>query len=437
MKSLLLRLYLPVPLKLAALGVGAVALWTGLIVAASGLRTHANRQEFAMKIGRQVATQAEGLLLAARSRAEKDPLGWAVLQLSQGVEPRVIRVQKADLELLSSRTELGRFSEKGTEYDYLKKIGPEDRGGAIRVTIESPFEGFLGTRAKWMSDLAILLFFIGSGALGYTLWALHESRKRMEGFEDALLASPSALEPEVRVEIREVIKEVIREVPVPQELPPISLEEKFAWGVRPDALWVWSLEVTTGLRELGLATRDVLRGASEMMTASGAIRNGFDTALERLQKSLKAARLERSQLQALSRAATKAEGLSMNVALAALRLSHGKVMSPADLLEQRESLRRDAEALLSALQNMRERSEERLRAAETFTTELEPCLSDLESCIRSQDPVFQRYQSLEEPTRLASEHLIAQARLLKKIPTPEKIPVEVEDLEMQSESQSA
>jgi hypothetical protein len=76
---------------------------------------------------------------------------------------------------------------------------------------------------------------------------------------------------------------------------------------------------------------------------------------------------------------------------------------------------------MNALQTMRDRVEARMQFMQAREEKLEPCASDLETCIRAQDPLFARVRSIEEPTRAASERLIQQARLLKKMPAPEKI----------------
>ncbi len=116
----------------------------------------------------------------------------------------------------------------------------------------------------------------------------------------------------------------------------------------------------------------------------------------------------------------------MNVALAALRLSQSKSMTAAEVLQQRETLRRDAEVLISALHSIRERMDARIASTQQIEESLEPCVSDLESCVRSQDPVFEKVRNLDEPTRHASERLIQQARLLKKMPEAEKLPAQVD-----------
>src|SRR5277367_2269742 len=45
---------------------------------------------------RQVASQLEALSLYSREKGEKDPVGWAVSELTQGGEPRVMRLFKIE-----------------------------------------------------------------------------------------------------------------------------------------------------------------------------------------------------------------------------------------------------------------------------------------------------------------------------------------------------
>jgi hypothetical protein len=383
------------PTQIAAIGVALIALWTGLVVAYSTLRTETWREENALKIGRQIATQAEGLLLSARLRGEKDPLGWTILQMSQGVEPRVIRVSRADPEVLGSRLEFWGFAEKGDELEYLKRIGTDEKAGVVRVSILAPPLGFLGAFSRPMSDLLVLLFFAGHLTVAYLAWKTRFQIREVE---------------------HEVIREVIREVPA----EPAPEKPKAAIGISTESLKVWSAEATANLRDLGQSLRGLLNVTRDVSLTSAAARESVVTLNRRLHDSLRGVAVDQKESRALISASIKAEALAMNVVLGALRLSQGGQV--ADVLEARERIRRDAEVLVTAIQAMREKAEGRAQSSVALRELLEPCTVESDLALRSFDPLADLIQALDEPTRSSSERLIQQARLLRGTPGPESLP---------------
>ncbi len=346
----------------------------------------------------------------------------------------MIRITRVDSEALGSRPESWGFTPQDDEFEYLRRIGPGDQGGAIRMTVQSPEVGFLGAFSRPVSDLGVLGFFLGHLGLAYFAWRYRERERELAAAGSGHWEEPENSAPP-RIEIREVIKEVevIREVQAPT--PPSKPQA--AWGVSPDAMEVWSLEATSNLRELGHSMRDVLRGARDITLAAAATRESLDSSAGRLQETLKLVSVDGREAKALGNAAIKAEALALNVVLSALRLSEKASAVDERVLEARERLRRDAEVLVAAIQTMRTKAEGREESARRIEEFLRPCSGYIDLAVRAQDPVFELSRAMEEPTRAAGERLIQQARLLKKTPAPESIPAhEVESAdEVESKSE--
>ena len=400
------------PLKVAAIGVLAALVWTALVLLFTTVRATNWREENALRLSRQVATQAEGLMLSSRMKGEKDPLAWTILQLSQGVEPRVIRISRTDPEELGSRSENWSLSDDHTRLMYIKKIGSDEKSGAVLIEVDAPAPGFLGAFSKPASDLLVVVFFSVHLLIGYLAWRARQ----------ALHASEPVVE--IREVEKEVIREVIREVPVevPAALPVVAALEApaTAVGISPSALESWSQQATTGLRELGQAVKSVLRVTRDISLSSAGARESVVALNHRLHDSLRDIELDRREARALVSASIKAEALAMNVVLAALRISQGNPVS--DPVEARERLRRDAEVLVSAIQTMREKAEGRERLALALRERIEPCTVDSDLALRSFDPMAGLLSELEAPSKASGEKLIEQARLLKGTPAPELLP---------------
>ena len=398
------------PLKVAAIGVLAALVWTGVVLLFTTVRTTQWREENALRISRQVATQAEGLMLSSRMKGEKDPLAWTILQLSQGVEPRVIRISRTDPEELGSRSEHWSLSDDRARLMYMKRIGSDEKSGVVQIEVDAPAPGFLGAFSKPASDLLVVVFFAVHLLIGYLAWRTRQ------------IAQASEPVVEIREVEKEVIREVIREVPVEVPAPAAVAPEspKSALGISPTALESWSQQATTGLRELGQAVKSVLGVTRDIGLASAGARESVVALNRRLHESLRDIELERRESRALVSASIKAEALAMNVVLAALRISQG---NPAgDPMEARDRLRRDAEVLVSAIQTMREKAEGRERLALALRERIEPCTVDSDLALRSFDPMAGLLSELETPSKTSGEKLIEQARLIKGTPAPELLP---------------
>jgi hypothetical protein len=133
----------------------AVALTTVVAQIDAAFRQE-SRGTVAERLARQVAEQTEALRLTGREAAMQDPLAWAVRQLSQGVEPRVVLIAKskgAPLELTLTPQE----DRASGRYEFSKSFEPASSEG-VRIQLDLGYAGFLGSPGKLRQDLSYLLF---------------------------------------------------------------------------------------------------------------------------------------------------------------------------------------------------------------------------------------------------------------------------------------
>lgn len=129
-------------------------LTVGLRATDSWLAERGSRQ-YGTLIARQLASAAEGLVLAAQQKNIPEPAAWAITYLAQGVEPRLIQISKergGSEELNTSRAGV---------VDYRKPftLTGKDAGAGIRIIVTLPPSGFLGTTSDLKRDAATLAVF--------------------------------------------------------------------------------------------------------------------------------------------------------------------------------------------------------------------------------------------------------------------------------------
>jgi hypothetical protein len=107
---------------------------------------------------RQVTSQLDTLALQAREKGQSDPLGWAVSLLTQGPEPRVMRLFKLESGASMQSEENFAFDRTTGVFDYSKILQPE-KGRGVRIQVQLGYMGFLGARSRASSDILLLGFF--------------------------------------------------------------------------------------------------------------------------------------------------------------------------------------------------------------------------------------------------------------------------------------
>ena len=123
--------------------------------------------DYGLVLGRQVASQAEGLALAAAQKNMPKPLDWALFHLAQGVEPRYLQISRQGSTLSD-----GVSTSKEGVIEVRKSIsipGKDERSG-VRVTVTLPPARFLGTTSNLARDAATLVLFLAiAGIAGMIL----------------------------------------------------------------------------------------------------------------------------------------------------------------------------------------------------------------------------------------------------------------------------
>lgn len=171
-----------------ALIAGAAA--TVLLYVADSWRQGSSDHDWASRLAHQVLSQAEAFLLTARSESvdgKVPPLDPVIRNLTQGVDPRVVKVQK----VRGTYTSLPSIVSGGSDglYELTKILSQEGEG--IRVTIQIPKTGFLGTRNLFFRDLAVLFFFVLFSAAAYAVCIEVRQAKQREVAAPAPVAQVS------------------------------------------------------------------------------------------------------------------------------------------------------------------------------------------------------------------------------------------------------
>ncbi len=118
-----------------------------------------SQTERGLQLARQVAMQIDALALHAREKQIQDPLGWAVTFLTQGAEPRVLKVFKFEGSPGMETVETQAFDRATGVFDYSKLLQPET-GRGVRIQVQAPYSGFLGARTRANNDLLLAIFFL-------------------------------------------------------------------------------------------------------------------------------------------------------------------------------------------------------------------------------------------------------------------------------------
>lgn len=110
--------------------------------------------ELGLRLAQQITKQAEGLYLHARTRQERDPLGWAVSFLALGTEQKSIQVTALRDSASSQLPARHSFNPQTGVLDYVSFVHPQS-GHGVRVVLKLEYPGFLGMGTKARSDLAL------------------------------------------------------------------------------------------------------------------------------------------------------------------------------------------------------------------------------------------------------------------------------------------
>jgi hypothetical protein len=314
-------------------------------------RQHVHDTAAGLKWARQVASQAEGMLFTARSRGEQDPLGWVIDYLSQGAEPRAIRVSK--VEELSGQPETYSLDRSTQILDYVRILSPEN-GTGIRVKLQMPYTGFLGARTAVWNDFAAVAFF--GVTLALILGATRRGHRRGSD-----------------VRMRKLVV-------------------------------AWLKEAKTLLTQLGINIRELVREAQNLAVAAGKSRNAMSELRNRIHGQMREIHETRESLKEATRTAVQAEVATLNLVLEASRMGeHGKRMAGL------------AEELHKHVQKLRKVNggcEEMMGKVEV---QMEPWATDADIAYHSYDDVFRATQGMDGHIKNTTASILDQARMIQSL----------------------
>lgn len=343
-----------------------------------GVRSEVHETNAALRWARQIVTQAEGMSLAARERGEKDPLGFAVDYLSQGAEPRMVRMTRVTPETAPDKSEVYQLNRMAGVFDYTRLFEHTD-GDGIHLQIEVGFSGFLGTRTKINSDLALAIFFIGSFfVLLSTVTLIFRALSGKTTEEAALekeLASPTLEESLAAARSRATAA---------------SEEDAKETRLRISVLG-WAKESKTSLTTLGTNIRDLIRQAQVMSAASKG-----------------------------SRETTGALRDKLHAGLTEVHSARGSLKDTLALVEEAEAIfhnpmtEESAEQLHSLILRMQEAFQAGERAVHQLEVSIEPWTTDADMAYAAHDGVTQATVEMAAQIQKTKEQMVSHVKLLQE-----------------------
>lgn len=131
-------------------------------------RTEAYVRLTAGGISRQLCSQLETFALHLKNRGESEPLEKAAQLLGRGLEPRFFRLNLVDLGKFGSIRDSFEYDRTTGWLTYIKMVAPEiELGVEIKLLVGNI--GFLGSRSQLTSDLMIILVFLATNFLIFSL----------------------------------------------------------------------------------------------------------------------------------------------------------------------------------------------------------------------------------------------------------------------------
>ncbi len=117
--------------------------------------TERSQLELADRYMKQVSSQVELFVLKAREEKRRDPIGQAVAFFSQGVEPRVLKIEK--ITLAEAPADAPQANADGT-FELTRLIHPDD-GAGIKILLALNERRFLGAHSRFASDFSVAVVF--------------------------------------------------------------------------------------------------------------------------------------------------------------------------------------------------------------------------------------------------------------------------------------
>jgi|GEM_PF-6156692 len=328
----------------------------GICVAARTLDTEARAarmQADSYRWARQIATQAEGLMLSARLDKQKDPLAWAVNFLAQGEEPRVMRISRSQFPDLQG-LERSRFDPRSGMFEFVRILDSDSQAG-VQIKIENRPVGFLGVPSLFTSDLLTLLLF---GMTFLSAVAL-SARLPYFGRDDAALK----------------VAEAFRE-----------------------RVLIWVGDARQVLVTLGTRVRNLIREAQKLAESSALSRDLVHQIREKTHSGIRGANHARKELDELDYLCRLIEVLALNLRI---QMERGSASREASVTGE------ELHIAIKKLKAQTRLSRERVIAIER---ELEPISADADQAVEAFEAVAASVEALDGCINQTKESLLRQAR---------------------------
>ncbi len=363
--------------------VGAViaVLLSALVMALWRSAVARNDATGSLKWARQIAAQAEGMAFSARARGDADPIGQAVAALSQGGEPRAMRVWKVTGLSSSERESFSLHQGEGV-FEYVKLLTLEN-GTGVRVRIQVERRGIFGLPAGGASDLATFILF------GLFWIPAHTLLGRLRSFQGSWTdrASRETSDPEG---YEGLVEDYL--LPAGEEL------------ARLERLRTTEDEMRDALVRTGGSVRDLLRSTKALLAGSSRSKSAVSLINSRIHADLRELSDSRRAAVELSRSAIDTELASLHTLVEGTRR---ETRDPAQVLAL------SAQVHEAALR-VRALNEKVQRALSRIEVEMEPFATDSDLALVALSDALEGASRLDEQIRSTAESLVRQARILKK-----------------------
>ncbi len=325
---------------------------------------HARLTAEAHRLADQVMVQAEGLVLLAKRDGESEPLAFASRILSQGNDPRVVRVSalhSSEGPLLWKGKDL---PEAGRWYSR-KLVYPEDQSGfEVEVAMTPTFLFGLPTRLH--QDLAaVFLTILFTVATGFLTTRLVGSA-----------ATPPPWSPESR-EGRQLSSALSSELVD---------------------------EVREGIRRSGLAARDLIRDSHRITSAAAGSRATIAALREGLHADLTVVHQAREKVKNTRAFTESCETVLLNLILESTRMG-----------DKGSRLAAMAQEFHGAVREMRESTREAEATMLEFELALEPRVADADQIFHASEEIFGAAESMDASIEGAKHAIVEQMKILKNL----------------------
>ncbi len=310
-----------------------------------------------MRLARQTVTQADGMLLAAMEKGESDPVRWSANILSQGNEPRVVKVSKIQFDpgkAPQAGADSFRLDRHQLLFEYQKLARPEESSG-FKVQVRLDPVGFLGADTRLASDLwtvgAILALFFAFFGL-FQPWVRQDEEGGLRHLTE-LAAS-------------------------------------------------FTQETRAALVQLGGHVRDMVREAQALAGVSSRARGHVGNLRDRVHGGLEEVHQLRLRSKDVLKAGQEAETIALNLVIEATRLG-----------EKGKPLGSMAESLYRFVQQMRKLGDMADGISASLEQQLEPMSLDADQAHHIFEELPQCVSTLDQSVRKSTDALVAQAKIVQ------------------------